>query len=338
MKNETINRLNSFCMILIVMTHSVITIDYIEEMSIDFFYLLIFRTFTRIAVPTFFIISGYLLFQQYSIKKIKKRTTTILIPYLLWSLITLAIFIVFKAIPYTSHLINTNFQLSWTSIFNSIFIHPINGALWFLRDLYILVIMSPIFYYLMERKITAKIILFITAILWIFDLQYTFLVEPTFFFLIGSYLSISHKKLTIVKRRTKTIYSIFISYMLLICILTFIFVTKSWNPIILSKISVTTGLFVLFFNLQLLFSKNSIINHCLDAFKSYSFFVYASHLIVVQFIRKVIIIIFEPNNILLTIISYIITLILTISICCIGQNVLKKISPKFLNILTGSRC
>ena len=60
---------------------------------------------TRIAVPLFFIISGYLFFLQFQptienyFEKIKKRIKTLFIPYLIWSIIGVLLYFVLQTIP-----------------------------------------------------------------------------------------------------------------------------------------------------------------------------------------------------------------------------------------------
>lgn len=329
-KSILINRANSFCMILVVAMHCVITTNC--EGS-DFFNTFIFRTVNRIAVPIFFLISGYLLFYNYSISKIKKRTRTILIPFLLWSIISLIIFFVFKNIPLTARFINTDLQLSASFIFTNIFIHPINGALWFLRDLYLLILLSPIIYHILNHKILKRVSIIICAIIWIIDLKYSFGVESSFYFLLGGYLSNRNFDINHSNRSKKYL---ILLYFIILFISIHIVLKHQYNPIILSKISIILGFIVLTYNYNL-FLLATPFNRLLDSFKKYSFFCYASHLIIAQFVKKIIVLALAPTDIYILSIAYLLTVCITIIICCTIQKILTIISPNLINILTGGR-
>ena len=151
-----VNRLNGFCMILIVMMHCVITVNVWGN---TYFLEFVFSTFTRVAVPVFFVISGYLLFKHYNISKIARRTRTVFVPFLLWSIITIAVFAFLQHVPFLSSYFNNQFQLTSESVFTRTFIKPLNGALWFLRDLYILVLISPIILFVNKSRLCSNIVL-----------------------------------------------------------------------------------------------------------------------------------------------------------------------------------
>lgn len=335
-EQKTINRTNSLCMILVVMTHCVITRDCVGA---ELFYLFIFRTFTRIAVPIFFILSGYLLLKNYSIRKIKKRTKTVFIPFLLWSIITIGIFYTIKLLPTTRPFVNTNIEPTISYFIESVFISPLNGSLWFLRDLYVFVVISPFIYNLMCNKFISRLSIAALFILWIIDLQYRPFIESSFFFIIGAFLSLHNtttlKHLMTLAKYSKT-YLVYI-YFIFIILLTLIFSLRGYNPIMLSKLSIILGLPAFLIFLKTL-NKDSKFNIYLDHFKRYSFFCYVTHIIFAQFLRKFILSLFPPNNLIIVIIYYLIILLLTFLLCVISQKLLTRISPKLVKILTGNRC
>ena len=112
------------------------------------------------AVPSFFIISGFLLL--YNVKdydktvylsKLYKRVKSLLVPYTLWCLIYLLIYwligqenILFLEAP---NLFNG--ELSPIQLLVNIFIKPLDGPLWFIRNLFIMVVLSPVFYAVIRR-------------------------------------------------------------------------------------------------------------------------------------------------------------------------------------------
>ena len=90
------------------------------------------QTLVKVAMPTFFVMSGYLFFanvEQFNKEiyqqKLWRRIKTLLIPYIIWNLLMAA-------------------KLKMFSL--SIFWAPANMPLWFLRDLMIVSLLTPIIY------------------------------------------------------------------------------------------------------------------------------------------------------------------------------------------------
>lgn len=110
--------------------------------------------FARITISFFFLISGYFLF--YSIdnlkltNKLKKRIKTILAPYILWNVITLAIICIKHSVFDMIGLSNENDKVD-TSIYNIFWSGPINYPLWYIRDLICMFIISPLIYILIKK-------------------------------------------------------------------------------------------------------------------------------------------------------------------------------------------
>lgn len=330
-QRKIIDRLNVFLIILIVMTHSIITID--DRESFEYFNTFIFKTFTRIAVPIFFIISGFLLFRNYSYRKIKSRTRSVLVPYLLWSILSFGIFVFLAKLPYLGLFFNNkSISLSLESFIKCSFISPLNGALWFLRDLYILVLLSPIINILLKYKYIMKIIIFFIFIVWITDLKYSFLIESSLFFCIGAEFS-KYKFSDYIKPRTNLVC---IVLYLLICL---IYPSFSNDYTVGSKFIILFGLITLYVNMGYFF-RDSFVMKLFENLKHYSFFIYAFHLLIVQFIKKIWDILFGKSeiNLVFFIILYIITVCITIGICYSVQKMFQKRVPKVIAILTGNRC
>lgn len=108
------------------------------------------------AVPMFFAISGMLFFNgikkwEECLPKMRRRIKTLLIPYLIWNLIFVGWYAIMDLIPGISQFVNSNIfmQLSWDkpfSVLETLFVEPAGFHLWFLRDLMIYVLFSPLIY------------------------------------------------------------------------------------------------------------------------------------------------------------------------------------------------
>lgn len=111
------------------------------------------------AVPIFMLFSGYLLGFKYrkegctfsSYKTIlKKKARSLLIPYMIWNLLCLGIILVkhyFNSTTAVPTLWGTFYGFSEN---NDSFLTPADGPLWFVRNLMIFNIFSPIFYFVIS--------------------------------------------------------------------------------------------------------------------------------------------------------------------------------------------
>lgn len=115
----------------------------------------IFPGVTAVAVPMFALVAGFLFFfdlpfraDRYS-AKIRRRIHTLGVPYLLCSAGNLAVLLLLQNVDATRPLFTRDPDFILTNfgpgeIAYRLFIHPIPVQLWFLRDLIVLIILSPI--------------------------------------------------------------------------------------------------------------------------------------------------------------------------------------------------
>lgn len=103
----------------------------------------------------FFFLSGLLFFNGITqikdcIAKIKKRVRNLLIPYLIWNVVFVLWYVALNCIPGVKGFINSNILGHFeTTIWESLcflWIAPASFPLWFLRDLMVMVGLSPIIY------------------------------------------------------------------------------------------------------------------------------------------------------------------------------------------------
>lgn len=116
---------------------------------------------TNGAVPLFFLISGYLFFRDFApdnyLPKLRRRVRSLIMPYVLWS----AIYVIAIQLWYRSPWAHPQaaerntldfFHLdSLRSVFLQLTISSPAPQFWFLRDLIVLVFLSPILYWLIRR-------------------------------------------------------------------------------------------------------------------------------------------------------------------------------------------
>ena len=189
----------------------------------------------RSAVPIFFIISGYLLFlkvEEYNkivyISKLRKRWHSLVIPYLSWIILFVLWTLMFKvggillhSKPWTGILEyfqeHSYLHMLWDSsvwgervTWLGIETHnsgPVLLPFWYMRDLIMMVVISPIIYWLIKE---AKIIFLILLLaIYVFDIRVSWM-SGTFtcaslFFSLGAYFAIKKQDFTDVLWKWKKI-------------------------------------------------------------------------------------------------------------------------------------
>lgn len=159
----------------------------------------IINGFARVAVPGFALASGFFIYSsiqsvtQY-IKTMHKKIGTLLIPYLIGSsIIFFLTLLIFNLTD--SGIMDSNQMTNPISAIKSIIAHPLSEQFWFVRDLLILSVFSPLILY--NRCFVSSILGTALCILWFLEIQpfpiisgwYFINIESLFFFWLGGYVS-----------------------------------------------------------------------------------------------------------------------------------------------------
>lgn len=145
----------SFCSIIFVVWMHAYYLES-ERWPIIYFAQKFVALFADFAVPLFFIISGFLFFTNFNkvggtanffISKIKKRMRTLILPYVIWCTLFIAeIFIIGSFIDLNTDYFAYCRQGSWWNFLLYVYFKPAAFHLWFVRDLFIVILCSPIIY------------------------------------------------------------------------------------------------------------------------------------------------------------------------------------------------
>lgn len=324
------------------------------------------HTLTHIAVPIFFLISGFLFFfnfKQWSWegykKKIKNRIHTLIIPYFMWNLCCLAIIICAKlgAVVIKGKSISEVYtylaEKSWHLFYDcnvwgthkinwlGHFLYqsgPIDLPLWFLRDLIIISLLTPIvFYFVKKTKIWGILFLFSAYISRIWTLLPGFSITAFFFYSLGAYFAINGINLiSFVKRHHYIIIPIAI---LLLCACT---IYDGTNTIIGQNIYpffICSGVFAAFYIVSVFVERYHLTPNKLLV--SSCFFIYAFHAVNIisplSLSCRIIHLIIPGQSTLEEFICYFAAPFLTAFICLLTLNILKKLFPKLTLLLSGNR-
>jgi len=301
---------------------------------------------TKIAVPLFFIISGYLSFISFKngslpefFSKYRKRSKTLVLPYLLWSIYGILFYFVLQLIPFSKPFFTNELILDYSvhQLLNRIFINPIPYQLWFVKDLIVLIIFSPILYWSIKHFKSYVIFILITT--WFFKLNYLiFSNEALLFFALGAFFGIQKINIqkTIEKKQTILFSIIWISLILIKSSLVHINFQNEWLIRILHKSSILVGIISIWFMYDLIFKKVDIGKTKYYQLFQYTFFLYAFHEPVLTIFKKAFYYILGQSE-LSSFLIYIIAPIITILVSILVGSIARKIMPKFYYLMTGGR-
>ncbi len=298
---------------------------------------------TRIAVPLFFLISGFLFFfnlkgtKEEFLAKFKKRAKSLLVPYLFWSSIWILIYFCFQAFPQTQAFFAGKPVRNFTILefLNTLFINPIPFQLWFLRDLIILVLISPLLYLLIKYFKYFPFLLLLFG--WYLNVNYYFIVnEALLFFTAGATISLVKNKILELNFSPKHTVFIFLwlAIALVNSILYYMIFENAEVRNILHKTGILVGIIAIWILYDFLKKKNVESDQVSEIY-SFSFFIFVFHLPLITFVKKIL---FKfGNSELISFSIYLIAPIIVILISIFIGYLLKKFTRPFYEIITGGR-
>ncbi|MEE9330721.1 MAG: acyltransferase [Methylophilaceae bacterium] len=298
----------------------------------------------RLAVPMFFLISGYFFFLglNWSIsnykKQIIKRFKSLVVPFLFWNLIVLIAYIAIQEIPAMHNMLSGDKQKILTynmmELLNTFFgftQYPIAYQFWFIRDLIIISIASPIVYYMVKKAPFAYILVLLA--LWLIDYWPIYIpsLASLLFFSIGAFLAINHISFFKYDHYGKVMLSIYI-LVLILDVLT----KRLWFSQYVHHVGILFGLMSVLYLTSIL-QKTSAIKKILLSLSGFSFFVFAFHEPLLLGLKKAAYKIFSPQSDLLITTLYFACPIIVVLISMGVYLGVRNVAPKFLAITTGGR-
>ena len=342
-------KLLSFILILFVLyIHSSFHSDEIHGMYWnDFIQEFISGKIGRLAVPLFYILSGYLFFRNTEngltsiYTKIRKRINSLLIPYILACLFFVLFAITVNTNPIINHYMNGSilplFKKTIPEILKSIFWSSESGTpmafqLWFLRDLIVIVAISPIIYFVIKYFRWWASCLF-------FCLSFVTVIEPIslfssiFWFVLGATLTFTNTPIEFNKTKWGwIILLIYLTISLFEQIYSWFYFSYLQNFLIL------TGILALWLCYDNIVGQKFSLkeNKWLSIICSFTFFIYLFHEPTINIVRKLIVILLGQNSVGY-LISYLTSPFIFILLAIVIGIFLKKRIPNFYSILVGGR-
>lgn len=157
------------------------------------------QTVGNISVPVFFIISGFLFFKGVELygrelfeRKLRSRIHTLLVPYVLWTLI----YLLYLSLKHLSKILHTgdlgciSDMFTWQIFWMYKEALPLHFALWYVRDLMLMCLISPVIWFFIKHlKHVAMVLIFGLFMIHNIDYHISFPIS-IFYFSLGSYFSI----------------------------------------------------------------------------------------------------------------------------------------------------
>jgi surface polysaccharide O-acyltransferase-like enzyme len=298
----------------------------------------------RIAVPLFFLMSGYLFFLgfQWSWRnygtKLRKRAGTLLVPYIFWNCFTLAVIGLAQAIPasrnYLSGRIPSIASFDVFDFINNIFgitVKPVAYQFWFIRDLMIMVLLSPLVYAALTLvPISYLTMLFLCWFLGLFPLTIPAGVAALFFSL-GGYWALNNISLFAVDRYGVAIVTAYFP----ILVLDALFKDWPFSPY-LHRLGILLGVAAALYVTKFV-AKTDRLKRWLLTLASASFFIFVTHQPLLTVLRKALHVALAPATPLASLCLQFLIPIVLVAFLVLLYRVLLAVVPRFIRIVTGGR-
>lgn len=319
---------------------------------------------THIAVPTFFLISGFLFFlkmekwsKELYVSKMKKRWVSLVIPYLCWNAIAVLIVVgmkigayFVKGKPLSNILVYFQEQRGWHLFWDcNVWAEnrlnwlgwpvpmsgPVDLPLWFLRDLIVVSICTPLIYYFLKHfRHWGVLLLAFTYVSGIWPSCPGFTVTTFFFFSWGAYLSMNRLNLVTSFRRYSAV-----SYVLSIGLLLITVAFDGRNTaegMLVYPFYIIAGVVAVVNLASTLLQKDMVRLH--PFLSQASFFIYASHTLLILGKADGIMGKLIPTELPdLLALRYLLTPCLAVAACLCLYALLRRYAPGLLKVLMGNR-
>lgn len=295
----------------------------------------------RCAVPIFFAISGFLfLFHTEEglhsiLMKIKKRIRTVLVPFIIASLIFPFIFITISYFPNSGKFINNDIisclDGKWIlEVIKILFVdsgtgEPLAFHLWFLRDLIGIVAISPVLYGMKKYLPVGfpSLLCFVFAGLF----PYTSFFTSIFWFVFGS---------ECLARLSKIYHPFMLFLFLSCCFAELLYPNDFWKyvkiPIILLGIITIWNIYDRVIKKDFRLSHH----HRFSVVCSFTFFIYLYHEPIINIIRKLLVLLFGKSSFVFAT-TYLLSPWITACLMLLVGHIFKRSCPQIYGVIVGGR-
>ena len=292
-------------------------------------------------VPAFFFISGLLLFysKKTYVQKLKSRVNTLLVPYLFFNGIMLIGYLCLWYLGKSVIIADKNLaDYSWIDYIRAFWDRgewnrgngaPLLCPFWYIRNLMVLVILSPIIYYII--RYTKLLLPLVFGFFWINSHDSAYTLQSLTLFSLGAYFPICNKNPIELFEKYKALF-IGAFFFLAIMDIFHLYVTIPFALPFHRLSLIANTIFCISFLGEFLYN-----HHFYSSFLSKSaFFVFCIHYPFTTYLRPIFERINGYNDFILVVI-YLLSVVCITSLCVLVYKTLKKVMPGFVTIITGNR-
>lgn len=326
-----------------------------EELTFTaFFEYFVANGILRFRIPMLFLISGYIFSIQdqrpYG-QRAKRRFVTLMIPYLIWSAVGLAVTYLWQQFPLTAEAVqraaldqlgdNRPYdEIGWGGVIERWLVAPVSFQLWFIRSLFVYNLLYPVFRWCVARFPVATFV--VLAIFWLSFYPVPLIEgQGMFFFAAGIWL----QKTAYPIDRKPEWFSSFLNWLVFVgvCVIktfmAFEFYTLTptvrWALTVLYVCATVAGVLAVWFSLdglvRWLMNKRWFLWST-----NFSFFLYGMHIPLLAFVTNLAVMFlsdFRYHRLLIYLLAP-----TTVLLFCIGLAALvRTLLPRFYKLATGGR-
>jgi succinoglycan biosynthesis protein ExoH len=309
--------------------------------------------FSLSAVPLMSAISGWLMFKGFSETpafywgRLRSRSRSILLPMILWNLLTLCIFLlIFFVSPQSDILTIITYDLSQlgprmvADALVGLGRHPIDFQFWFLHDLFLTVMVMPILGFLLRRMPIVGIV--VIGLSWFFDFNMWifFRTDVLFFFFLGAYARVSEFDISRPMPRLGSILmAAFLGLAALRTVGPYFIDDQSQIGFILfdygTRLMRLLGVVAIWLFAPIIL--NTSFGRIAASLGPIAFFLHAAHWPMNQFVKMVIGYAIPWRNDVTQLINYFATMVITVLLTFLLAKLLNGVAPKVFDIMSGGR-
>lgn len=311
----------------------------------------IFYNFKNILLPervaVLFLISGFFFFKgihraepNFFINKLKRRVHSLLVPYIVWNTIALILFYIKSNEVLGSLSVQSGEEFSiikylsgyWAFYFTGD--TPANMPLWFVRNLMVICLLTPLLYRLL-RTTWSWFFLIVLAFCLVYDIVIPVNgldISSIFFFSLGAWLQINNVSIVTIPAKVGWMA---VALYIPLSYFQFGLYDEPWY-ILCALATVLIKAIALVFAVSELFKHRIICS--VPKIAEQTFYLYALHGLIIGPVIKILYILSgATNNPFLLLFISLLSVFFVVLLSSISYNVLKKYAPSFLKILSGGR-
>jgi hypothetical protein len=298
----------------------------------------------QIAVPGFFMISGYLFFYDFEWEKLggkwNRRIYSVLVPYIMWNALYYAGYVIGSRLPWMSRVVGKGIiQVSLSELTAAILFYKYNPVFWYMYQLIFLILLAPLLYVALKQTWSAVIWFAVLACMLVTGAELPVInVDALVYYSVAAEAALIHQKIRKLEEREQNCGSkpaggnaLCVTGAALLALAAGSYagamVLAAPVLLVLCRLLAVGGLWLLipagFFP-----EGGEMVRH--------NFFLYATHFAFVRLINKTAAI-FLPHHPAIPLILYLLMPLLVLGISSAGSYILNKFMPGLGRLLNGGR-